>query len=206
MSISSDAIVVTCECGKSYHVPRKNAGQTVRCKECGSPVQVPDAAPSMAPPTGPTPEEDACPAIDMHLDGDREVADPDTLMDEVKQSRMTRTILVSLVAHLLIVGLTSFGLFADWSEYGFIMPIEIKAEKAARAEAERKHKAKEEAEKKAEARAETAAKAGEISAGEDKPVAGKEESNYEKKVLEVSDERPTQSSITGLDGDLDLGE
>lgn len=162
-----------------------------------------------------TSEEGARPAIDMHLDEDREVADPDTLMDEVRRSHMTRAILISLVAHLLLLGLTSFGLFSDWAEYGFMMPVEIKAEKAARAEIERKRKAEEEAEKKAEARAETAAKAGEtsseekageISAGENRPDVGKEKSHYEKKVLEVSDERPTQSSITGLDGDLDLGE
>lgn len=221
MSESKDTITVACNCGKRYRLPPDKAGQTFRCKECGDQVRVPDVAPSgesrpepkPKPDLAAGPKEAASPAMDMHIEGDREVADPDTLMDEVKQSRMTRTILLSLVAHLLFLGLTSFGLYTDWAEYGLMMPSEIKAEKAARAEVERKRKAKEEADQKAAAIAEAAAKTEDASPGktgveasvkDNKPEAGKEKSDYEKKVLEVSHERPTQSSVNGLDGDLGL--
>lgn len=221
MSESKDTISVACNCGKRYRLPPDKAGLTFRCKGCGDRVRVPEVAPSRdtcpepkpKPDLAAGPKEAASPVMDMHFDGDREVADPDTLMDEVKQSRMIRTILVSLVAHLLFLGLTSFGLYTDWAEYGLMMPSEIKAEKAARVEAERKRKATEEADKKAAAIAEAAAKTEDASQGktgveasvnDDKPDAGKEKSDYEKKVLEVSHERPTQSSVKGLDGDLGL--
>lgn len=177
-------------------------------------VNTPSAPSAPRPVAQASPAEAQGSAIDMHLEGDREVADPETLMQEVRQSRMTRAILISLVAHILLVGLTSFGLFADWARYGIMMPYQIKAEKTARAEAEQKLKAKEDADKKeAAAKAEKAAhpegeqKNNTANTGAEataKPEAQKEKSNYEKEVMEVSNERPTKSSITGLDGDLDL--
>ncbi len=177
-------------------------------------VNTPSAVPTEPPPVAPAvPFEAPGPAIDMRLGGDMAEADPAALMQEVRQSRMTRTILISLVAHILLVGLTSFGLFADWSRYGIMMPAAIQAEKKARDEAEQKRKAQEEADKN-----DAAAKAGNAaqpeggqqetvagtSAGKDQPEAQNEKSNYEKKVMEVSNERPTKSPITGLDGDLDI--
>jgi hypothetical protein len=191
------------------------------------------SAPTAPPPVAQAaPVEVPGPAIDMRLDGDMAEADPEALMQEVRQSRMTRTILISLAAHILLVGLTSFGLFADWARYGIMMPYQIKAEKTARAEAEQKLKAKEDADKKeAAAKAEKAAQpegeqknnaantgaeatdgqassppqtGTETSAGKGQPEARTGTSDYERKVMEVSNERPTKSPISGLDGDLDL--
>jgi hypothetical protein len=222
MSESSNDIVIACTCGQHYSIPTEYVGQAFTCTECGSAVQVPAGASAMAAPSAPTapppvaqaaPVKVPVPAIDMRLDGDLEAADPDPLMQEIRQSRMPRTILISLVAHILLVGLTSFGLFADWARYGIMMPAAIQAEKKALDEAEQKRKAQEEADKN-----DAAAKAGNAaqpeggqqetgagtSVGKDQPEAQNEKSNYEKKVMEVSNERPTKSPITGLDGDLDI--
>ncbi len=159
-------------------------------------------------------------------------ADPEVLMQEIRQSRMTRTILISLVAHILLVGLTSFGLFSDWARYGIMMPAAIQAEKKARDEAELKRKAQEDADRKdasakdgnavqpdrvqqdkaanpgvqaTDGQASSPPETGtETATGKDQPEARTGTSDYEKKILEVSTERPTKSPISGLDGDLDL--
>lgn len=241
MSESSNEIVIACTCGQRYRIPTEYVEQAFTCTACGSALQMPAGASAMAAPSAPTEPPPVAPAvpfeapvraIDMRLGSNMAEADPDALMQEVRQSRMTRTILISLAAHILLVGLTSFGLFADWARYGIMMPAAIQAEIKARDEAEQKRKAQEEADRKdAAAKAGNAAQPesvqqdnaanpgvqatdGQASSppqtgtatapGKGQPDARTGTTDYERKILEVSNERPAKSPISGLDGDLDL--
>ena len=79
--------------------------------------------------------------------------DPDTLLKKVDKKGMSGDLFISIVLHALVIGLTSFGLYASWMKWGVHSPSQIKVlEKAAAKEA-----AKAEAEAKAKADAEAAA-------------------------------------------------
>jgi hypothetical protein len=64
--------------------------------------------------------------------------DPDTLLAPAGRSIIGRTVLVSVVCHAAIIGLTSFALFADWGEYGVHTPNTIKRLKREQAEEARR--------------------------------------------------------------------
>ena len=73
-----------------------------------------------------------------------ENTDPDTLLGKMAKPSMASDLFLSIVIHVLLIGLTSFGLFAAWQKWGVHAPNEIKRlEKAA---------AKEEAQKAAAAK------------------------------------------------------
>lgn len=77
--------------------------------------------------------------------------DPDMLLKKTAKPGMAGDFVVSLVIHLLLIGLTSFGLYKAWAKWGIHSPSQIKLlEKAA---------AKEAAKAEAQAKAEEAAKA-----------------------------------------------
>jgi len=79
--------------------------------------------------------------------------DPDTLLKKMDKKSMKSDMFVSIVLHLLVIGLTSFGLYASWAKWGVHSPSKIKMlEKAAAKQA-----AKEAAEKKAQEEAKAAA-------------------------------------------------
>jgi DNA-directed RNA polymerase subunit RPC12/RpoP len=196
----SESINATCSCGKEYHLSAEEAGNRIRCKECGEEILLPEQAP----------------APDDFLPQDGFVTrDPEELMGEINTSIITKGVVVSLLIHLIVVGLTSFGLYADWAEYGFMLPVEIKAEKKRIADEERKEKlaaarkkkeeerkaaiaAKEEAAKKKAANTKSAkpadSKAGDTEDGKDN------RSDYQKKVEEVRTDKPGQD----LDSDVGL--
>jgi hypothetical protein len=128
---------------------------------------------------------------------------------------------------MIFVGITSFGLYADWREYGLLMPQAIKEKKKAAAEEARKAeldaaRAAKEAKKKAAAgekastkstpakggiakapTADGAAKAG--ASAEETPDAEGAKSDYQKEVEEVRRDKPTDSEVD-LDSDLGLEE
>jgi len=65
--------------------------------------------------------------------------EPDQLLVTINQSIFTKAMLVSVVAHLLFIALTSFALYRDWAEYGirsdnlgFHTPSDIKSIKRER--------------------------------------------------------------------------
>lgn len=79
--------------------------------------------------------------------------DPDTLLKKMDKKSMKSDMFVSIVLHLLVIGLTSFGLYASWAKWGVHSPSKIKMlEKAAAKQA-----AKEAAEKKAQEETKAAA-------------------------------------------------
>ena len=58
----------------------------------------------------------------MRISGDLAVKEPDELMSDIRKSIMAKTLIVAIIAHTIVVGLTSFGLYAKWSRYGIAMP------------------------------------------------------------------------------------
>ena len=72
--------------------------------------------------------------------------DPDTLLKKVDKKGMSGDLVLSIVLHALVIGLTSFGLYASWAKWGVHSPSQIKvlekaaAKEAAKAEAEAKAK------------------------------------------------------------------
>lgn len=83
-----------------------------------------------------------------------EIVDPDTLLKKIGKKGLSGDMVLSIILHALLIGLTSFGLYASWAKWGIHAPNEIKRlEKAAAKEEAQKaaaEKAKEEAAKKAE--------------------------------------------------------
>lgn len=66
------------------------------------------------------------------------VNDPDTLLKKIDKKGMFGDVIISIVVHALIIGLTSFGLYASWAKWGVHSPSKIKTlEKAAAKEAEK---------------------------------------------------------------------
>lgn len=80
---------------------------------------------------------------------------PDELVVEIERSILGKAILFSVIAHVVLMGVTSIQLFADWGTYGFHSPSYINAEKArirrAEEDAQRKAAAAEKAKQEAEA-------------------------------------------------------
>jgi len=74
---------------------------------------------------------------------------PETLLVEIERSIFAKALVISVIAHALLLGLTSFSLFADWGKYGVHSPSYINAQKTKenkeREAAERKKAAEEKA-------------------------------------------------------------
>lgn len=144
--------------------------------------------------------------------------DPDQLLASTGASYLTPALTISIIAHIVLIGLTSFGLYADWGEYGvkcdehsFHTPSIVnlhrtQAQKAAE-EAARKAKLEKEADERAKkdaAAAEAAEKkASGASAGQAKePAAAAKEpaaANGQVKPPEVEPMAPAQVGEFDLD-------
>ena len=62
--------------------------------------------------------------------------DPDTLLKGVDKKSWKSDVMLSVLLHILVIGLTSFGLYASWQKWGVHSPSQIKMlEKAAAKEA-----------------------------------------------------------------------
>ena len=70
--------------------------------------------------------------------------EPDSLLEKTNRSIFGKAVVVSLVGHLQLCGLTSFGIYKDWGAYGFHSPSTIKMMKKT-AEKEQAEKARQEA-------------------------------------------------------------
>jgi len=94
-----------------------------------------------------------------------ELPQPEKLLRAADAPSLGRAVLVSVVAHLLVLGLTSFPLYRDWATYGIRTPAALRElKKAERLEAD---KLKRETELKARQEKEQAeAKARETDAGD----------------------------------------
>lgn len=92
---------------------------------------------------------------------------PDMLLTEIERSIFVKALVISIIAHIVLLGGTSFSLFADWGKYGVHSPSYINAQKtkenkeaeAARRKAAAEAKAAEEAAKAAAAASNKTAKA-----------------------------------------------
>lgn len=129
----------------------------------------------------------------------------DKLMANVRKSIMTRSLIISLIFHLIFVGLLSIGFIKLCVDYKSLEPRKIiKAEEEKKAEAE-KQKKREDAKLAAIEKAKQEAKAGKTAKtpDESKPQDGKPLSKIEKAVTETSKERPVKSSMDSLDDVLE---
>lgn len=57
---------------------------------------------------------------------------PDKLLENVGKSVLGRAVVVAVAVHVLVIGLTSFGLYRDWSVYGLHTPSQINSIKQQR--------------------------------------------------------------------------
>ena len=86
---------------------------------------------------------------------------PDELVAQIDRSIFAKALVISIVAHIALMGATSVSLFQDWMRYGFHSPSYINAEKTReRREAEETRRREATAEK-ANAEAEAKKAAGE---------------------------------------------
>lgn len=210
----TDAMIVRCSCGKSYRIPPSKMRKKLSCKVCGETLPAPEPLPVSAAPeresvaspqaeTGRRPK----PEVSAELD----TRDPSELMQNVNRSILTKGLMIAVLAHVLVFGLTSFDLYRDWATYGFMLPNEIKqmkkeqaeAEEKARKAAERKAREEEEAEIRAKAEAEATEKESAASAPVQPPKPSQEKSKIEKQIQEKSFERPTEATVS-LDDELGL--
>ena len=73
---------------------------------------------------------------------------PDMLLTDIERSIFAKALVISIIAHAVLLGGTSFSLFADWGKYGVHSPSYINAQKSKEnKEAEAEEKAAEEAKK-----------------------------------------------------------
>lgn len=76
---------------------------------------------------------------------------PDMLLTEIERSIFVKALVISIIAHVLLLAATSFPLFADWSRYGVHSPSYINAQKAKENKEAEAARRKKEIEEKAEA-------------------------------------------------------
>ena len=96
---------------------------------------------------------------------------PDMLLTEIERSIFVKALVISVIAHAVLLGGTSFSLFADWGKYGVHSPSYINAQKS------RENKEAEDARRKAAAEekaAEESKKAAEEKKGAEAPKAAAE--------------------------------
>ncbi len=82
---------------------------------------------------------------------------PEELLTEVNKSVFGRALVISVAAHVVLLGATSVSLFRDWATYGVHSPSYINAEKTRERNEAEEARRREEAEKKAAAEAAKAA-------------------------------------------------
>jgi cytoskeletal protein RodZ len=181
--------ILECACGARY-VVHAAAGEELRCGRCGELVR---PATEAAAPAG---------------EDEFRARDPDELMADVNRSILSKSLLLSLVVHVALLGLTSFGLYRAWAEYGFMLPHEIKEKKQAaarEAEEARRRAAREAAAE--EAAGETAEAPAEPDAAPPAaPAGGEAEEDVPavvREATETSEERPAESAVS-LDEDVGL--
>jgi hypothetical protein len=75
---------------------------------------------------------------------------PDSLLKDINKSILTKSIVIALVAHAIIIFGTSFSLYRDWAKYGVKSPSAIKTQKKEEKVAADKAKREEEIKRKAE--------------------------------------------------------
>ena len=128
--------------------------------------------------------------------------DPDTLLKKVDKKGMSGDLVLSIVLHALVIGLTSFGLYASWMKWGVHSPTQIKVlEKAAAKEA-----AKAAAEAKAKADAEAAATNAVEKAESKKPAAPAEKKPAAEKKDSAPEALPLDKQVEAPPKNFDLNE
>lgn len=101
-----------------------------------------------------------------------DMIDPDTLLKKIGKKGLSGDMVISIIIHALLIGLTSFGLFASWAKWGVHAPNEIKRLEKAAAKEEAQKAAAEKAKQEAAAKAEQeAAKAKEKGGKSEAPKA-----------------------------------
>ncbi len=214
------------KCKRKLSGPEEG-GQVASCPGCGAGVHVKmvgcsDCDTSMAVVTDPSRVAAPPPAAGAasgptkfrlrHVDDDDiETVEPDGLMSAVSKSRLSWTLIVSIIVHVVVILLLSTGVVALCVRYKMVNPVKAieKRESDKKEEAERKKVEKEEArrqklverakrealrkEEEEKKKAEEAKKA-----EKDKPVP-----QVIKDITETSDERPTESGLDSIDDDLE---
>lgn len=142
--MSAERIVARCECGREYKTTSDKIGKRLRCKACGNPFvvePVEEGEPSPAKEPAPAkaakaakaapvfavenpdhPDEDWTPHLEkfkrarrMRIKGDVPEVDPDTLMEPIAKPVLGKTLAMSFVLHVLLLGITSISFLIHYT-------------------------------------------------------------------------------------------
>lgn len=137
---------------------------------------------------------------------------PDMLLTEIERSIFVKALVISIIAHVVLLAATSTSLFADWAKYGVHSPSYINAVKSKENKEAEESRRKAELEAKATAAAEEKAKQDEAkvkeaadSAGKGKPAASAKDASTDEKVTppEIEPLPPKKEFQLGDDLSLD---
>lgn len=137
---------------------------------------------------------------------------PDMLLTEIERSIFVKALVISIIAHVVLLGVTSTSLFADWAKYGVHSPSYINAVKSKENKEAEEKRRKAELEAKATAAAEEKTKQDEAkvkeaadSASKEKPAASAKDASADEKVTppEIEPLPPKKEFQLGDDLSLD---
>lgn len=137
---------------------------------------------------------------------------PDMLLTEIERSIFVKALVISIIAHVVLLGATSTSLFADWAKYGVHSPSYINAVKSKENKEAEEKRRKAELEAKATAAAEEKTKQDEAkvkeaadSASKEKPAASAKDASADEKVTppEIEPLPPKKEFQLGDDLSLD---
>jgi hypothetical protein len=207
----TEKIVVQCECGKKYRLPAAKAGKKLKCKKCGAyfvaeprgeePEEswpVPPSAPPPAP--APTPAETIFDISELEVD---EPVKPEKLIAPLHKVNVMPLIGISVLAHVVILAITSIHYFMLVPEYGWMDP-EGKQQAAIRKQKEEEKRAQLKAEREArlaemKEKAEEAKKRDEKQGGSGKGGAAGTGDQKDPFADQISDEVPTVTNPMELE-------
>ncbi|MFT5123412.1 MAG: flagellar biosynthesis/type III secretory pathway M-ring protein FliF/YscJ [Candidatus Omnitrophota bacterium] len=150
------------------------------------------------------PLQDAGPKVRLNpnqFEDDFAITHPDEVMEKVRGGSLSTMLVLSIVGHLVLITILSFGFIRDAVHYQTMDP------QAARAEEAKEQRLAEKQAKAAEAEQQRA----EAPAKDVKPAAaptvspagnGDEQSPIEKELEEISNERPESSGLDSIDDDF----
>lgn len=137
---------------------------------------------------------------------------PDTLLTEIERSIFVKALVISIIAHVVLLAATSTSLFADWTKYGVHSPSYINAVKSKENKEAEETRRKAELEAKATAAAEEKTKQDEAKVKEaadagskEKPAASAKDASAGEKVTppEIEPLPPKKEFQLGDDLSLD---
>jgi hypothetical protein len=225
---AADEFTAQCACGKRYRVAAEKRGRKLKCHACGD-VYLAEPAPpkerptpaeghptkprtSAEPPVDHGHEHAAAPVEQPPVEASSrpsvsrppmaEPVDPSPLLKDISRGNLAMLVVVAVIAHIVVIGITSVGHISLCMKYGTFWPKPM-MKKEREAEEKRKLEEKQAQQQKAveeKQAADTAAQAAKKSEGGTKQASeetknGRPKSKIERTIEEKSSERPKEGTV-----------